>query len=83
MVHIALVEVSLVRAVILCAVVLLAGCESKDAQFERMYAVANMPERCKVSREAQDYFLHAGDAEKLEKWRTKGAYECVSSGMTR
>lgn len=72
------------RAVLLCyAIVLLSGCESRDAKFERMYAVANMPERCKVSREAQDYFLHSGDAEKLEKWRSKGAYECLAYGTPR
>lgn len=61
-----------------------AGCDNADARFEKSFKLAYVgAEKCQVAREAQAYFLKAGDAEKLEKWRSKGAYECLTARAGR
>jgi hypothetical protein len=67
----------------LCAslvLIALAACDGADARYEKSFKLAySGAEKCRVARDAQRHFLEAGDAEKLEKWRSKGAYECLSA----
>jgi hypothetical protein len=74
----------MVRWWVVAGALLLGGCDRADAGFEKSFSIAaDNRERCTVAREAQDHFLRAGDEAALEKWRTKGAFPCLSAGMTR